>query len=235
MTVPELTGQKTCTKCRESKPLDQFGPQCKSPDGLHPWCRACQAEAKRRYRQTNPEAVRESDRRKREKNPGLYREIDRRKREQNPELYREIGRRWREANPERAREIQREASRRWQQENPELRQEAVRRWREANPELVREHDRRKRERLRAAVFGHYGRKCACCGTMNDLSIDHIAGNGKEHRLELFGDERKSGDRMLRWMIKQGFPDGFQTLCMPCNTSKHDGPACRIDHAAARTA
>ncbi len=36
--------------------------------------------------------------------------------------------------------------------------------------------------------------------------------------------------MYRWLIRNGFPEGFQTLCMPCNSSKRDGDRCRLGHA-----
>ena len=32
-----------------------------------------------------------------------------------------------------------------------------------------------------------------------------------------------------WLIANGFPPGYQTLCRPCNASKADSPACRLDH------
>ena len=79
--------------------------------------------------------------------------------------------------------------------------------------------------LRAAVLGHYGTACACCGAAERLSIDHVEGNGARHRQELFGG-KSSSQRMYRWLVKQGFPDGFQTLCLPCNQSKGNGRECK---------
>lgn len=38
-----LSMEKACSKCRESKPLDQFNRRAKSPDGHQPMCRVCQA------------------------------------------------------------------------------------------------------------------------------------------------------------------------------------------------
>lgn len=32
---------KTCTKCKESKPLDQFNTVKRNADGKHYWCKAC--------------------------------------------------------------------------------------------------------------------------------------------------------------------------------------------------
>ena len=81
--------------------------------------------------------------------------------------------------------------------------------------------------LRAQVFAHYGTECACCGTTEDLSIDHVNGNGREHREELFGNPRGNRDGTYRWLIKMGFPGGFQVLCRPCNSSKGRGEYCRM--------
>jgi hypothetical protein len=87
-----------------------------------------------------------------------------------------------------------------------------------------------RANAKARVFGHYGRSCACCGSTTVLSIDHANGGGGDHRRALFGSDTASL-QFWRWLIAQGFPDGYQTLCRRCNASKGTGPACRM-HAAA---
>lgn len=88
--------------------------------------------------------------------------------------------------------------------------------------------RRHRGRLRAAVLAHYGQICACCDATEWLEIDHVGGGGNAHRLALFGS-RKANVEFWRWLIIQDFPGGYQTLCRPCNRSKGEGAACRIDH------
>jgi hypothetical protein len=132
------------------------------------------------------------------------------------------------ADPEAARE----RARRQRATNPEASREAARqsmhRWRITNNEAARERDRRWYESYKTQVFDHYGRACACCGATERLNIDHVNGDGKRHREELKG----SSKAFYHWLIVNGFPDGFQTLCAPCNVSKRNGPRCRIDHAAA---
>ena len=83
--------------------------------------------------------------------------------------------------------------------------------------------------VRAQVFAHYGTACACCGTTEELGIDHVNGDGQAHRLAVFGDRTAGGRRFYTWLIAQGFPPGYQTLCGPCNLSKRDGQACRPYH------
>lgn len=98
------------------------------------------------------------------------------------------------------------------------------------PESAARTTRQRSGPLRGIVLRHYVESCACCGAVEDLSIDHVNGGGGEHREELFG--RRSGNLVgfYTWLIEQGFPEGFQTLCVPCNSSKGDGPACRLDHS-----
>lgn len=97
----------------------------------------------------------------------------------------------------------------------------------AEPETRRSiWEQAKQDVLRAAVFGHYGTVCACCGGTDQLQIDHVNGDGKAHREELKG---LGTYRFYSWLIDNGFPAGYQTLCGPCNSSKGTGTACRIDH------
>jgi len=87
---------------------------------------------------------------------------------------------------------------------------------------------RAQARKREAVFDHYGRACACCGATGNLTVDHVDGNGNAHRAKIgYGSAR-----LYRWLVSNGFPDGFQILCGPCNVSKGCRKSCRIDHATA---
>ena len=102
-----------------------------------------------------------------------------------------------------------------------------------DPEARRASGRAWRESVRARVFGHYGSTCACCGTAERLSIDHVNGDGKQHREEVLGEGRAwDSYAFYRWLIRNGFPDGLQTLCFPCNQSKGTRERCRLDHSAA---
>jgi hypothetical protein len=101
---------------------------------------------------------------------------------------------------------------------------------------VCERIRKASETLRVAVFGHYGQACACCGSSDDLTIDHINGGGQAHRDQLANGGRGGhGGQFCRWLIKNGFPEGFQALCRPCNASKKEGSRCNLDHAKAANA
>ena len=98
--------------------------------------------------------------------------------------------------------------------------------------ISRAVDRRQRKlaneaRVRARVFAHYGTECACCGAAEDLTIDHVNGDGVKHRAELGGYAGKGGVGFYYWLIRQGFPEGYQALCRPCNVSKGRGSRCRL--------
>lgn len=75
------------------------------------------------------------------------------------------------------------------------------------------------DRKRELVFGHYGKKCVCCkeDTFEFLSIDHINNDGYIARLN--DGSRLSGVHLYQKIVKDGFPDSFQTLCMNCNFGK----------------
>jgi hypothetical protein len=133
-------------------------------------------------------------------------------------------RQWRIANPG----VAYENTRRWQEAHPEKAREVMRQWWENNPGAGREYDRARAERARKQVFAHYGEQCACCGTTKRLTIDHVNGDGAEHRRELFGDP-KQNHGFYRWLVRNGFPAGFQTLCFPCNRSKGKGERCMLQH------
>ncbi len=79
---------------------------------------------------------------------------------------------------------------------------------------------------RDLVFGHYGRFCACCGTTESLTMDHVYGGGREH-MRAFG--LSSSQPLYRWLITNDFPAGFQTLCQSCNSSKRTFEHCRQPH------
>ena len=87
----------------------------------------------------------------------------------------------------------------------------------------REYYRGYRNSFKDKVFTHYGELCACCGETNRvfLTLDHVNGDGAEHRRELGGGRTTSTDKTWRWLVQSNFPDGFQILCYNCNCGKRD--------------
>ena len=115
------------------------------------------------------------------------------------------------------------------QASPGKAREAARQWRVKNPDAARESSRKTarkvRDGLRAQVFARYGSSCACCGTTERLTIGRVSGDGRQRREELFG--RGQAVAVYRWLVKNGLPDGFETLCRPCNRSRGGGTSCGL--------
>lgn len=90
-----------------------------------------------------------------------------------------------------------------------------------------EKTRRLNAKLKNEVFVAYGGwRCACCGESERLflSLDHIDNNGGKLRKN--GAHPTHGSDLNRWLKKNGFPAGFQVLCMNCNWGRaQNGGAC----------
>jgi hypothetical protein len=79
-----------------------------------------------------------------------------------------------------------------------------------------------REEKKIRVLTHYGKgvelKCCWRGCLvcdvDMLSIDHVNDDGAKHRRNMKGNRVYfAGKEMYQWLESQGFPEGFQTLCM----------------------
>lgn len=121
----------------------------------------------------------------------------------------------------------------WGRRNPRRRKEITKKAEERDPERTRQLRRfnsyRWKERNTTLVLNHYSNcspMCACCGEAERdfLLIDHVEGHGNEHRRQIFGYVQ-GGKRFYRWLVRQGFPTGFQVLCFNCNMSKAKHGKC----------
>lgn len=85
--------------------------------------------------------------------------------------------------------------------------------------------KRSRHKLRKEVIEVYGGKCACCDVSDlvFLTIDHINGDGADHRRALKGVNYGAGSTSTyQWLRQHGYPPGFQVLCWNCNWAKSNG-------------
>ena len=89
---------KTCTKCGETKPLDDFHRNRTKASGWRSRCRECDAKCRRRYYEENRDKVLENRRRYYEENRDKVLENQRRYLEKNRDKVREYQRRYREEN-----------------------------------------------------------------------------------------------------------------------------------------
>jgi hypothetical protein len=63
------------------------------------------------------------------------------------------------------------------------------------------------------VFDHYGWICDWCGETDKdcLTIDHCGKYSPR--------ETDTGHGLYNWLVKNKFPEGFQTLCYKCNSGR----------------
>ena len=117
---------------------------------------------------------------------------------------------------------------RFRAENREMLRERGRQWARDNMAQQIEYQRQYTADLKRQVLAHYGQSCACCGCgdFDQLTVDHIDGNGSEHRIELFGSQKSAGRIFYLWLIRNDFPAGYQILCNLCNNSKGKTGRCR---------
>jgi hypothetical protein len=70
-------------------------------------------------------------------------------------------------------------------------------------------------KYRNKVFEHYGARCNKCGFTDPraLSIDHVNGDGAEHR------RRLNGVNLCKAVVRENYPKSYQILCMNCQMIK----------------
>ena len=92
-------------------------------------------------------------------------------------------------------------------------------------ERKQKYYKKKRDEAYEIIYERYGQVCCCCGESGRkfLSLDHILGGGNLHRKEL---KTSGGVDFYMKLIRQGLPDGFQTLCYNCNIASYrNGGIC----------
>lgn len=99
--------RKTCTKCGEEKPLDDFPASRKSKSGRDSRCKACAARHAAEYRRKNPEKVKEQQRAAYLKNKESRDAYVKAWCQANKEKRAEHRKKWRDNNYEKAREVER--------------------------------------------------------------------------------------------------------------------------------
>ena len=123
---------KTCTKCGETKPLDDFHRDKTGAGGRKPHCKECVREYKRRYYEENRDKERERNRRYHGENRDKVRERKHRYYEENRDKVREYKRRYYEEN----RDKERERKHRYHEENRDKRLEYARRYHEESRDIL---------------------------------------------------------------------------------------------------
>ena len=110
--------------------------------------------------------------------------------------------------------------------------EYMKQWRKDNKDKFKANQKRAYDKMRYECLSHYSGGepvCACCGEKEILflHIDHINGNGAEHRRQLKKElgYYPGGNNLPYWLKKNDYPDGFQVLCANCNLGKRTNEKC----------
>jgi len=113
-------------------------------------------------------------------------------------------------------EILKQRSRQWEKDNPERARQNHIRYYQDNAEIIKQRAKLNsapiRIMQRISVFTYYGMKCELCNEtrLGALNIDHIDGNGRQHRKTFNGDiNRLLYNQYSRTGI---WPSGYRTLC-----------------------
>lgn len=147
-----MSQYKTCSKCKQTLPLESYSRQSKSKDGLQYQCKLCKRIGNR-----------QTMKKWREKNPQLHRDRNKKSRETDKERSR--------ANRARA-----------YKKNKEKENQSARLYYQRFPEKYREASSlRKRKKLANGIFRVsaselkklYSFPCALCGSTDSIEIDHI--------------------------------------------------------------
>lgn len=240
----ESIPQKTCTKCKQSKPLDMFSPAKKGLHGRQSYCKPCMVLAQADYARRNPEKMRDKGRRRYSRHKDQINAERQAKRKNDGDALRERAREryWQD------RERKAEERRQYNAENRERLNQARRMsyWRDP-------------DRTRAASRSRYARnhehiiRQSKIATKNWRARNRAAYNAKEHRyrahkrgnggtytaqqwtelIERYGHQclkclRREPE--IKLTVDHVIPvslggsndiSNIQPLCLSCNTSKRN--------------
>lgn len=126
---------KTCPKCGEEKPLDSFGNDRKTKDGLRIHCKLCNSAYARQWHWDNLERSREAAREWGRKNKDRANARSAAHYLANKERYRDLSKKWSSENREKSLKIKR----RWTAKNIEKVKAKDERWKKANVHKLRHY------------------------------------------------------------------------------------------------
>lgn len=175
---------KTCTKCGEVKSYEEMSKDRNKNDGMGSKCKKCKSQAFKKYREKNPEKVKESQEKYREKNPEVYSEY----REKNREVIREKFKEYYYEN----REERLQESRDWHHQNKGKVSKRKKQWRVENRDRIYDYrntyrrERRKKDelfRLKQLMRSRIGTALRAKGYSKNSRTHEILGCSYKHLKE----------------------------------------------------
>lgn len=190
----DLFVMRKCIKCNQEKPAtaEFFSRQSYDKDKLLSQCKVCRNRYNKQYRETNKASQLEYGKQYYQKN----------------------------------KEAQLEYARRYRQANREIMMLKKRQRYKINRDKLNQQRKNNNKALRAKVISHYSNRtntCYCCGMTGllFLEIDHINGDGAEHRKK----NKLGGYKIYTWLIRNNFPEGFRVACRNCNFATYTTRIC----------
>lgn len=201
-----LTGafMKTCSKCLESKSLDNFSKQTKCNDGLNYWCKACYKE----YRNNNIERIKKINAEWQKNNADKCNFNTAKWASKNKDKCNLKRKRWRLKNVEAANKI----TRRWRENNPEKVKFWSASWKSRNKEKVLVYSRNKHAKRKSSE-----------GKYSLLDIKRIITSQKYKCVNCHKSvKQKYHIDHIKPLSKGGtnWPENIQILCPSCNIKKN---------------
>lgn len=175
-----MTQYKTCTKCGQTKPIDNYSKhngQKSSKSGYRSECKSCQVIANQNYRQRNREKINEAKRVYANKNKDQKAESDKKYREKNKKKIADRGKQWRIDNYE----YQKQKAALWREKNKARKAITDKAWAQNNKENVRNISLRRRAKIatngifkvtKKEIVVLLNKGCLYCGKEAE-HIDHI--------------------------------------------------------------
>lgn len=223
---------KVCSKCHHYKSLDEYYISRKRGKvSLIAHCKTCDKTHSRKYYQENKERCNALSEKWAKDHPEELRasrhtywiankeHFCAKKREyyqKNKERLNAISTAYRKKNKHKVAEWRREYDR-----TNKSKQQAQNAARLAIPEVKKKHQESKRQyvrELRLTVLQRLGNRCYCCGESDIcfLTIDHIHGNGTQHRKE----HARSTYSFLMSILQDSTPhQSYRAACYNCNSAR----------------
>jgi 5-methylcytosine-specific restriction endonuclease McrA len=193
----DYSPHKTCRKCGEEKPLEEFSRAKRYKGGLHSWCKPCVAAYAREYKKKNREKINARRRKQYAADPERYNAHWRKSYETHKEKRQEAARHYYHENKEACKE----RFARYYHENLEYMQEKARAYREANPERVKENmqrwyeENREYERERAREYYEANKEW-----INPLAVERVrrwrAANPEKNRIQRLEQHNRRRARIV---------------------------------------
>lgn len=184
---------KRCTKCGETKLLNEFYPHAKSKNGLRKQCKICDSAYQKEKRIVNPEKAHDYDHQYRETHREEFLQSLRKSYQNHKNKRLEDARIYRIEHPDRVAA----ASRKWRKNHPE----AVIAIQHARESKIIGNGGRYSALQWKALVNYYSPDniCLACKKNNKSTVDHVI------PLKLGGTNN---------------PSNLQPLCLSCNSRKH---------------